>query len=91
MVPTEFSKQVLGGDHRATTGTGRAYSFVGLNLSSYFIIRRAIALGSARLEPDACGRPVSKWTRSEIAEEAVKRKIVPTISESHVSRILRSV
>ena len=42
-------------------------------------------------KPEACGRPVSKWTRREIAEEAVKRKIVPTISESHVSRILRSV
>ena len=42
-------------------------------------------------KPELCGRPVSKWTSREIADEAVKRKIVEKISASHVSEILRSV
>lgn len=42
-------------------------------------------------KPELCGRPVSKWTAREIADEAVKRQIVPKISKSHVSQILRSV
>lgn len=42
-------------------------------------------------KPEASGRPISKWTRREIAEEAVKRQIVIKISASHVARILRSV
>jgi transposase len=42
-------------------------------------------------QPELCGRPVSKWTSREIADEAVKRKIVEKISASHVGQILRSV
>ena len=42
-------------------------------------------------KPEASGRPISKWTRREIAEEAVQRQIVSQISASHVARILRSV
>ncbi|MGB7325470.1 MAG: IS630 family transposase [Rubripirellula sp.] len=42
-------------------------------------------------KPEAYGRPVSKWTSREIAEEVIKQNIVPSISESHVRRILRSV
>jgi len=42
-------------------------------------------------KPEASGRPISKWTIREIADEAIKRGIVVTISKSHVSRILRSV
>lgn len=42
-------------------------------------------------KPTAYGRPVSKWTQREIAEEAVKQEIVTSISKSHVGRILRSV
>lgn len=42
-------------------------------------------------KPELCGRPVSKWTSREVADEAVKRKIVEKISASHVSEILRSV
>lgn len=42
-------------------------------------------------KPEASGRPINKWTSREIADEAVKRKIVPAISASHVARILRSV
>lgn len=41
--------------------------------------------------PEASGRPISKWTSREIAEEAVKRQIVTEISASHVARILRNV
>jgi transposase len=42
-------------------------------------------------KPEFCGRPVSKWTAREVADEAVKRKIVEKISASHVGQILRSV
>ena len=42
-------------------------------------------------KPEASGRPISKWTNREIADEAVKRQIVTKISASHVGRILRSV
>jgi transposase len=42
-------------------------------------------------KPELCGRPVSKWTSREIADEAVKRRIVEKISASHVGQILRSV
>lgn len=42
-------------------------------------------------KPELCGRPVSKWISREVADEAVKRTIVEKISQSHVSRILRSV
>jgi transposase len=42
-------------------------------------------------KPEVCGRPVSKWTSREVADEAVKRQIVEKISASHVGEILRSV
>jgi transposase len=42
-------------------------------------------------KPESSGRPVSKWTSRELADEAVKREIVTAISASHVARILRSV
>lgn len=42
-------------------------------------------------KPELCGRPVSKWTSREVADEAVKRQIVEKISASHVGQILRSV
>lgn len=41
--------------------------------------------------PGSCGRPINKWTQREIADEAVKRGIVPSISPSHIGHILRSV
>ena len=36
--------------------------------------------------PEASGRPVSHWTARELAEEAVQRKIVPSISTRTVGR-----
>jgi putative transposase len=39
--------------------------------------------------PEQCGRPVSHWTSRELAEEAVKRQIVPGISPRHVGRFLK--
>ena len=42
-------------------------------------------------KPEAYGRPISKWTQREIAEEAMKQGVVTSISKSHVGRILRSV
>ncbi len=35
------------------------------------------------------GRPVSHWTAREIADEAVKRRIVESVSRRHMSRLLK--
>jgi putative transposase len=40
--------------------------------------------------PEVSGRPISHWTPRELADEARKRAIVPTISERHVGRFLKS-
>jgi transposase len=40
--------------------------------------------------PEASGRPISHWTPREVAAEAITRGIVPTISERHVGRFLKS-
>lgn len=40
-------------------------------------------------EPQACGRPVTNWTPWELAAEAVKRQIVPSISPRTVGRFLK--
>lgn len=41
-------------------------------------------------EPPAnSGRPVTHWTPRELADEAIKRGIVPTISARHVGRFLK--
>lgn len=39
--------------------------------------------------PVECGRPVTHWTSRELADEAVKREIVPSISPRHVGRFLK--
>ena len=39
--------------------------------------------------PDRSGRPVTHWTAREIADEAVKRGIVPSISTRQVGRFLK--
>ena len=39
--------------------------------------------------PEECGRPVTHWTARELADEAVKRGIVPRISPRHVGRFLK--
>lgn len=39
--------------------------------------------------PEECGRPVTHWTARELADEAVKREIVPGISPRHVGRLLK--
>lgn len=57
-----------------------------------FSPRQIVSIISIACEkPELCGRPVSKWTSREVADEAVKRKIVEKISASHVGEILRSV
>ena len=40
--------------------------------------------------PEASGRPISHWTPRELADEAIKRGLVETISEPHVGRFLKS-
>lgn len=40
-------------------------------------------------DPQMSGRPISHWTPREIADEVVKRKIVPSISAQSVGRFLK--
>jgi putative transposase len=40
--------------------------------------------------PVVSGRPISHWTPRELADEAIKRRIVETISVRHVGRFLKS-
>lgn len=38
--------------------------------------------------PEKSGRPINHWTARELADEVIKRKIVDSISATHVGRIL---
>ena len=38
--------------------------------------------------PELSGRPISEWTHRELADEAIKRNIVPSISPRQVGRYL---
>lgn len=40
--------------------------------------------------PALCGRPISHWTPRDLADEAIKRGIVSSISVRHVWRIFKS-
>jgi putative transposase len=40
--------------------------------------------------PEKSGRPITHWTPRELAEEAIKREIVTTISTRQVGRFLKS-
>jgi len=46
-------------------------------------------LATACESPELSDRPVADWTARELADEVIKRKIVPSISVSSVSRFLR--
>jgi putative transposase len=39
--------------------------------------------------PERSGRPVTHWTPRELADEVIKRGIVPAISVRHVGRFLK--
>ena len=39
--------------------------------------------------PQDCGRPVTHWTARELADEAIQRHIVVSISPRHVGRFLK--
>jgi len=39
--------------------------------------------------PKDAGRPISQWTGREIADEVVKRGILPTISPRHAAHLLK--
>jgi putative transposase len=39
--------------------------------------------------PEQSGRPISEWTSRELADEAIKRGFVKTISRRHVGRFLK--
>jgi putative transposase len=40
-------------------------------------------------KPADCGRPVSQWSHSELADEIVRRGIVESISPRHAGRLLK--
>jgi transposase len=44
---------------------------------------------ACEITPEECHRPVSHWTARELADEAIARRIVPTISPRHVGRFLK--
>jgi putative transposase len=39
--------------------------------------------------PEKSGRPITHWTTPELADEVMKRGIVPSISARHVGRFLK--
>jgi len=40
-------------------------------------------------DPKESGRPISHWSAREVADEAIRRQVVETISESHVARFFK--
>ncbi len=52
--------------------------------------QQAAMIAIACESPEESGRPISIWTPREIADEAVKRNIVDTISPSRVRAFLKS-
>jgi Homeodomain-like domain len=52
--------------------------------------QQAAVVGLACEKPDDSDRPISHWTQREIADEAVKRGLVPAISASRVGHFLKS-
>jgi transposase len=39
--------------------------------------------------PSTSGRPVSRWTNREVADEIVRRGIIPSISPRHAARLVK--
>lgn len=59
--------------------------------SKFTTEQQAAIVAIACEDPDEeSGRPISHWTNQEIADEAVEREIVPTISASRVRAFLKS-
>jgi len=50
-------------------------------------LTRIIALACEK--PEESGRPVTHWTPRELADEAIKRGIVESISPRHIDRLLK--
>lgn len=49
----------------------------------------AMIIAVACEPPEQSGRPISHWTHPELADEVIKRGIVPAISARHVGRFLK--
>jgi putative transposase len=52
--------------------------------------QQAAVVGLACEKPDDSERPISHWTHREIADEAIKRGLVSSISASRVGHFLKS-
>ena len=40
-------------------------------------------------KPSESGRPISQWSQREIADEAIRRGLVPNVSQRSVGRFLK--
>ena len=58
--------------------------------SGKFTPEQVVAILALACEPpEESGRPITHWTAKELADEAIKRGIVPSISVTQVGRYLR--
>ena len=58
--------------------------------SGKFTPEQVVAILALACEPpEKSGRPITHWTAKELADEAVERGIVPSISVAQVGRYLR--
>ncbi len=58
---------------------------------SKFSAEQLVQIISVACEPpEESDRPVTHWTPRELADEVVKRNIVPTISPRHIDRFLKN-
>ena len=73
---------------RALRDAGCEVIYSGLHQTPEQIVE-IIAIACEQPEEES-QRPVSHWSAREVAEEAVKRKIVPAISVRTVGRFLKS-
>lgn len=69
-------QELLSDEHRS----GRKPTFTAEQITQIF----AVACEAV----EDSGRPVARWTQREIADEAIKRGIVPYISKSHLNTLL---
>ena len=57
--------------------------------STYTPDQIALIIAVACEPPEDSGRPITHWSARELADEVIRRKIVPKISARHVGRFLK--
>ena len=62
-----------------------------LGAPAKFTAKQIVSIVAISLSPPAeSGRPINRWSQRELADEAIKRKVVKTISPRSVGRFLKS-